>query len=389
MVSKLVLENKLGQVVRQIQWKGQDFHLVYRHDTRRVVAISDLSQLDHESIPYTIISQVGSKDLSHTKGFKVGAFGSLRLVSSNDEMHLSPSIELTKEEEDLFPFVFKRTLVATVALLAIIFLLSFFVGEEEPEVVVVRITPTQPLPPPPVVAPVEKPIPQAQSQVKPKKVVQNKVARPTHAPIKTMGALAVLGSLNGKSKQVGGLASAQVQTSRGVGLGGGTQGSGGVQTAYYGKGLMAAPLGPGARASGAGGYGTRGKGGGQAGYGQMSLVGSSSGFFEPVGREMVIEGGLTREQVDAVIRRNLGQVTYCYERVLQTNPNLGGRVALKFFVNGGGQVSSANITSSSLGSPEIEKCLVTRLKGWQFPKPRGGVTVKVSYPFVFNKVTQG
>jgi hypothetical protein len=178
-----------------------------------------------------------------------------------------------------------------------------------------------------------------------------------------------------------------MKTSHGVGLGG-TQGSGGVQTTLYGQGLIASPLGPQARANGAGGYGTHGKGGGEAGYGKMSLVGSSSGFFQPIENEESVEGGLDRDEIAAVIQRHLGQIRFCYEEGLQVKPNLNGRVAIRFFINPQGYVSTANISSTSMHSNQVEGCIVGKLKTWKFPEPRGGVIVKVTYPFVLRRVSQ-
>ncbi len=80
--------------------------------------------------------------------------------------------------------------------------------------------------------------------------------------LKRMGPLGALGSLS-KSKQVGGLNLGAANTTAGPGLGG-NAGSGGVQTSLYAKGLTSAPLGAGHNVEGAGGYGTKGKGGGQA-----------------------------------------------------------------------------------------------------------------------------
>jgi TonB family protein len=191
-----------------------------------------------------------------------------------------------------------------------------------------------------------------------------------------------------KSSTQGGIALDVAKSSRGPGLGG-TQGSGGVQTSIYSKGLVANPLGAGGRANGAGGYGTKGKGGGQAGYGSLSLVGSSNAYFQPVEREAFVEGGLDRDQISEVIQRHIGEVRYCYEQGLQGQPGLSGRVAVKFIINGNGVVSLAGISRSSLRSDQIETCIVQRLKSWKFPEPRGGVNVKVTYPFLLKRTSQG
>src|SRR5690606_33539145 len=139
------------------------------------------------------------------------------------------------------------------------------------------------------------------------------------------------------------------QTSAGPGLGG-TEGSGGVQTSIYAKGIVSAPLGAGGNVQGAGGYGTKGKGGGQAGYGNLSLVGSTGAAPIPLGGEAVIAQGLDRDQIAAVINRNLGQVRFCYEQGLQSEPNLSGRVSVAFTIGGNGLVKAANVASTTLNA---------------------------------------
>ena len=113
--------------------------------------------------------------------------------------------------------------------------------------------------------------------------------------------------------------------SAGPGLGG-SEGSGGIQSSIYAKGLVAAPLGTGHNVKGGGSYGTKGKGGGKAGYGSLSLVGSTGASLIPVPREASVEGGLDRELVFDVVNRNKGQIRFCYEQGLQLNSSLSGRV---------------------------------------------------------------
>jgi hypothetical protein len=191
------------------------------------------------------------------------------------------------------------------------------------------------------------------------------------------------------------------------GIGGG--GKMGLSNSMYGKGLIAAPFGNGSPAPGYGGYGTRGRaGGGEAGvgYGRASLVGSSKGLGPkgngPAGSggggsgygwaeagdedDFVVQGGLDMDQIAEVIMRNMGQITYCYEQGLQTKPDLSGRVRVKFLIGPQGRVTTAGITSSSVRSSKVENCIVNKLQAWNFPRPEGGVSVKVFYPFTLRRV---
>jgi hypothetical protein len=199
----------------------------------------------------------------------------------------------------------------------------------------------------------------------------------------------------------------------GRGLGGLGHGKGmGLSNAMYGKGLIAAPFGDGSPAPGSGGYGTRGRAGGGAqgaGYGEATVVGSWKGTGPhgngPAGSgwgkggeglgpgvepgDSDVGEGLERAQVEAVIERNLGQVVYCYEMGLQTEPSLRGRVAVRFDIGPSGRVARANVARSTLGAPAkaqaVESCIVGKLKRWAFPQPRGGVSVAVTYPFLLSR----
>lgn len=206
--------------------------------------------------------------------------------------------------------------------------------------------------------------------------------------VQRMGALKVLGRLTKKSNSVGGLNLSAVQVSPGAGLGG-NAGSGGVQTSLYGKGLLKAALGPGNNVVGAGGYGTKGEGGGADGYGEMSLIGSTGTASIPLGKEAIINGGLDQGTISAVIQKNMGQIRFCYEQGLQSDPKLMGRVAVNFVIGSSGQVKLAELNSSTLHSQTVESCILMRLKTWKFPNPEGGVDVKVSHSFMLRRLGAG
>lgn len=48
-----------------------------------------------------------------------------------------------------------------------------------------------------------------------------------------------------------------------------------------------------------------------------------------------------------------------------------------------GGVRDARVTTNTSGDPALQRCLVSRVRTWQFPKPRGGGEVVVTYPFLF------
>ena len=131
---------------------------------------------------------------------------------------------------------------------------------------------------------------------------------------------------------------------------------------------------------------------GSGGLSTVSLVRSSSPVLHSPKRtsqevlstgQPLILGGLDRSLIDAVIRKNLSQIRYCYQRALSRQPNIEGKVVVKFVIARDGSVSKSTIKSSSLGSQAVESCIVGRFRRFQFPKPSGGIVI-VSYPFSFS-----
>lgn len=94
-------------------------------------------------------------------------------------------------------------------------------------------------------------------------------------------------------------------------------------------------------------------------------------------------GSLAPEVIDAVIKRHLAQLEYCYERELPTKPTLAGRIVVHFEIELDGRVGSSSIKSSSLNDANVESCIADRFRTILFPKPNGGGIVTVNYPFLF------
>ncbi len=95
-------------------------------------------------------------------------------------------------------------------------------------------------------------------------------------------------------------------------------------------------------------------------------------------------GGLTPEQVRKVVERNRSAIQWCFEKELQKNPKLSGKVVVFWQINAPGDVATSRIKSSTIGSPDVEDCLVRQVRKWTFPRADNGQTTKVFFPFVFS-----
>jgi outer membrane biosynthesis protein TonB len=97
------------------------------------------------------------------------------------------------------------------------------------------------------------------------------------------------------------------------------------------------------------------------------------------------QGSIDREAVAKVINSHLQEVHACYERALLKDPGLAGKVVLEWTIGGGGRVTAAKTKSSTLRNSAVESCILSNLKTWTFPAPKGGVVI-ITYPFLFNSV---
>jgi TonB family protein len=138
---------------------------------------------------------------------------------------------------------------------------------------------------------------------------------------------------------------------------------------------------------GIGGIGTKGRGGGTSNYGSGVgvLGGKQSVDVGITSSEPMVMGSLDKELIRQVIQRNRGQIRFCYESQLTKYPKLNGKVAVKFVINAEGKVVSSEVAQSTAGNAELESCVAGRVRTWQFPKPKGGGVVIVTYPFIFKQ----
>jgi len=95
-----------------------------------------------------------------------------------------------------------------------------------------------------------------------------------------------------------------------------------------------------------------------------------------------VSGYLSPEQIMRVVRRNQAAVRYCYENELQRQPNLRGRIEIRWRITRSGSVSSASRASSTMSNARVEGCIVRQVRRWRFPQPDGG-EVDVNFPFIF------
>lgn len=94
-----------------------------------------------------------------------------------------------------------------------------------------------------------------------------------------------------------------------------------------------------------------------------------------------VSGRLPPEVIQRIVRQNYGRFRLCYEQGLGRNPNLEGRVTVRFVIGRDGSVSNVSNGGSDLPDSSVVQCVVRAFYGLSFPQPEGGI-VTVVYPIM-------
>lgn len=153
---------------------------------------------------------------------------------------------------------------------------------------------------------------------------------------------------------------------------------------------------------GAGGMGMRGSGsgGGGEGYGRVGGLGKvdtggGAGAGGAVGRgsERKVQAQMSTgapavgdfcdpADIRRVVNARSNAIRHCFERELQTNPELSGNITASWRIQLDGSVSNATIGESTMNDRRVEGCIVRVIERMRFEEPDGGICI-INYPFVF------
>ncbi|MEZ4410202.1 MAG: AgmX/PglI C-terminal domain-containing protein [Polyangiales bacterium] len=96
-----------------------------------------------------------------------------------------------------------------------------------------------------------------------------------------------------------------------------------------------------------------------------------------------VSGSLPPAVIRRVVRRHSNEVRSCYAQGLAQDPQLAGRVTVRFAIGSEGRVIGVTVVEDTLPSPSVGECIARAVRRWEFPQPEGGGVVTVSYPFTF------
>lgn len=136
------------------------------------------------------------------------------------------------------------------------------------------------------------------------------------------------------------------------------------------------------------GGGLAGIGGGTKGDGTGGGAGKETKVAGPTGVAQV--GGSTAtvpiSDADRVVAGLRGRFRSCYQKGLNSDPSMSGKVVIAAKVGPNGEVSSANVSSNTGLSPGVASCIANVVKRATFSAPGGGGST-LSIPVTF--VQQG
>jgi len=139
--------------------------------------------------------------------------------------------------------------------------------------------------------------------------------------------------------------------------------------------------------------GSGGKAGSLKGFANGKGTSVGNGNFGGKGFDMSLGGdeaealgGLDKSLIAAVVQSNIGQIKHCYERQLIVDPNIYGKVVAGWTIDKDGLVSVSSVKKTTMNNKAVENCIAAKIKNWNFPKPKGGGQVLVSYPFLFKSL---
>lgn len=95
-----------------------------------------------------------------------------------------------------------------------------------------------------------------------------------------------------------------------------------------------------------------------------------------------VSGRLPPEVIQRIVRSNFGRFRVCYQAGLRDDPELAGRVTVKFVISRSGTVSNV-VATTDMADSAVANCVSRAFYSLSFPQPEGGI-VTVSYPIVFS-----
>lgn len=94
-------------------------------------------------------------------------------------------------------------------------------------------------------------------------------------------------------------------------------------------------------------------------------------------------GGLNAEEINRTVKARGGVFRACYQKELNRSPGIGGKLVIRFKIDGKGVVQAASVApGSTLSNAAVGDCVTSNVMRLRF-RAAGGIA-NVTYPFVFS-----
>ncbi|RJO65786.1 MAG: hypothetical protein C4523_15450 [Myxococcales bacterium] len=94
---------------------------------------------------------------------------------------------------------------------------------------------------------------------------------------------------------------------------------------------------------------------------------------------------LDKETIKDVIDKRQTGILYCYEKELQTNQKLKGRMLVNFTIQLDGAVAEVKLVAdkTEIKDKKVTDCVLDIVKSFRFPARKAGEPIEINYPFNF------
>jgi hypothetical protein len=139
------------------------------------------------------------------------------------------------------------------------------------------------------------------------------------------------------------------------------------------------------------------RGGGAGSVSSIGEVGTAGGGKVDIGpkKEVEVRGSVKdstpevdsadvdRDALARYVKARIKSLQSCYEKELKRNPNLKGKLVVRFTIMPTGRTGDIDLEENTLGNDAVGACIRSYIRSWVFPfKPDD--EVPVVYPFVFS-----
>ena len=89
------------------------------------------------------------------------------------------------------------------------------------------------------------------------------------------------------------------------------------------------------------------------------------------------QGSYSANLARRIVRAHVNELRGCFNGALTRDPGIQGKVRYSFVIGVDGRVSVVVTETSTLGAPELERCMANAIRRWRFARPPSGLLVTV------------